>query len=136
MTKKKPELPPLTERQLEIMEVVWESGEASVFEVREALSEHRDVARTTVRTLMERLEASGWLTHRVVGRTCFYTASVPREATVGQKVLDVVDRVCGGSPEQLMSALLEYRGLKKDEIDRIEAMLEEARKQRTKKGDR
>ena len=124
---------PLTPRQLEIMEVVWSRGEASALEVRDELAQTRDVARNTVRTTMERLEASGWLTHRVVGRTRFYSAAVPRTASVGEKVLDVVDRVCGGRPEQLMSALLEHRGLAPDEIERIEAMLAEARKSRSKR---
>ncbi|MEO1128895.1 MAG: BlaI/MecI/CopY family transcriptional regulator [Planctomycetota bacterium] len=124
----------LTARQLEIMEVIWARGEASALEVRDELAQTREVARNTVRTTMERLEAGGWLTHRVVGRTRFYAALIERQATVGEKVLDVIDRVCGGRPERLMSALVEHRGLKPDEIDRIEALLEEARARTRKKG--
>ena len=127
-----PEPRPLTPRQLEIMEVIWAHGEAAALEVRDELAKTREVARNTVRTTMERLEASGWLTHRVVGRTRFYSALVARRATVAEKVLDVVDRVCGGRPEHLMSALLEHRGLDPDEIDRIEVLLEDARKRRPK----
>lgn len=131
-----PEPRDLTPRQLEIMEILWESGEASALEVRDQLARIREVARNTVRTTMERLEAGGWLTHRVVGRTRFYSALTPRKTTVGQKVIDVVDRVCGGRPEDLMSALLEHRGLKPDEIERIEEVLKTARKQRSKGGRR
>lgn len=127
-----PEPRPLTARQLEIMDVIWDRGEASALEVRDALAQTREVARNTVRTTMERLEANGWLTHRTVGRTRFYAAVAPRQATVAEKVLDVVDRVCGGRPEHLMSALVEHRGLEPDEIDRIEALLREARAKRTK----
>ena len=124
----------LTARQLEIMEVVWSRGEASALEVRDELARTREVARNTVRTTMERLEAAGWLEHRVVGRTRFYSALIERQATIGEKVLDVIERVCGGRPERLMSALVEHRGLKPDEIDRIEALLEEARTRSKKKG--
>lgn len=118
----------LSEKQREIMEVVWELGEASVFEVRDELAKQRDVARNTVRTMMERLEERGWLTHRVIGRTHFYSALVDRHDNLGQRVVDVVDKVCGGSPENLMSALLEFRGLSSEEIARIEKILKEAKK--------
>ncbi len=126
---------PLTPRQLEIMEVIWAHGEASALEVRDALAATRDVARNTVRTTMERLESAGWLTHRVVGRTRFYAARAPRETTVGEKVVDVVDRLCGGRPERLMSALLEHRGLAPDEIGRIEDLLAQARERQGNGGD-
>ena len=114
------------------MEVVWELGEASVFEVRDELSRHRDVARNTVRTMMERLEEKGWLTHRVIGRTYFYSALIPRSVSLGERIVDIVDKACGGKPETLMTALLEYRGLSQDEIQRIQAMLSSARKHKAK----
>ena len=134
MTKPDTDARQLTARQLEIMEILWARGEASALEVRDQLAQTREVAKTTVRTTMERLEAAGWLKHRVVGRTRFYAALVERQATVGEKVLDVIDRVCGGRPERLMSALVEHRGLESDEIDRIEALLAEARARAPKKG--
>ena len=134
MDKPAPNTRQLTERQLEIMEVIWARGEASALEVRDELALTREVARNTVRTTMERLEANGWLEHRVVGRTRFYSALIERQATVGEKVLDVIDRVCGGRPERLMPALVEHRGLKPDEIDRLEALLEEARGRSGKAG--
>lgn len=127
MNKPSANVRPLTARQLEIMEVIWARGEASALEVRDELSQTREVARNTIRTTMERLEAAGWLEHRVIGRTRFYSALVARGTTVGEKVLDVIDRVCDGRPERLMSALVEHRGLEPDEIDRIEALLKEAR---------
>lgn len=117
----------LSEKQREIMDVVWELGEASVIEVREELGQHRDVARNTVRTMMERLEEKGWLTHRVIGRTFFYSALVPKKENLGYRIMQILDSGCRGNPENLMSALLEYRGLSDDEITRIEKMLNEAR---------
>ena len=126
-------LKPLTETQREIMEIVWECGEVSVFEVREFLSEEREVARNTVRTIMERLEAKGWLEHRVIGRTYFYSALVPKEVSLGERIVDMVDGAFGGNPETLMNALIDYRGLSAKEIERIQTLLEEAKKSKKRK---
>jgi BlaI family penicillinase repressor len=127
----RPELPPLPEGQREIMEIVWDQGEASVFEVREILGQRREVSRTAVRTTLERLEEKGWLTHRVIGRTHFYAPLVSRDVSLGQRVVDIIDKACGGEPERLMAALMEYRGLTAEEVRRIQALLENAKKNKT-----
>lgn len=118
---------PLSPAQQEIMEIIWEKGEVAAVEVRQLLAGGRELARETVRTMLERMEDKGWLEHRVVGRTFFYSAAVARGATAGQKVIELIDTVCGGSPERLMTALLDYRGLSSEEADRIEAMIKQAR---------
>jgi len=126
-------LKPLTDTQREIMEIVWECGEVSVFEVREYLSQEREVARNTVRTMMERRETKGWLTHRVIGRTHFYSALVPKDVSLGERIVDVVDGAFGGSPETLMTALIDYRGLSAKEIERIQKLLADAKKSRVRR---
>src|SRR5262245_5255077 len=118
---------PLSPAQQEIMEIVWDKGEVAAVEVRQLLADGRELARETVRTLLERMEDKGWIKHRVVGRTFFYSAAVPRGATAGHKVIELIDTVCGGSPERLMTALLEYRGLSAEEAARIEALIQQAR---------
>jgi len=127
MTAKQPELPELTPAQSEIMEIIWERGELRASEVRRLLSRTRLVARNTVRTLLERMEEKGWITHREEGRTFVYSAAQPRQATIGQKVQKVIETVCGGSPEALVTALLDYRGLSSAELERIRGMLAKAR---------
>lgn len=118
---------PLTDAQREIMEVVWAHGEVTVTEVREALAEQqRDLARNTVQTMMVRLEERGWLQHRERGRTFVYAAAKPKTVSLGAKVSQMVDRLFAGSPEDLMTALIEYRGLSADESERIRAMIEQA----------
>jgi predicted transcriptional regulator len=127
----------LPEAQREIMEIIWDHQEISVFQVREILALRRVVSRTAVRTMMERLEAKGWLAHRVIGRTYFYRPLVSRETSLGRRVLDLVDKACGGEPERLMAALVEHRGLSQEEVARIELLLKNATKSRaTKKGTR
>jgi BlaI family penicillinase repressor len=135
MAKKQHELPELTPAQGEIMDIIWAADEVSASEVRRILSKSRAVARNTVRTLLERMEEKGWLTHREEGRTFLYSAAQPRQVTIGQKVKEIVETVCGGSPEALVTALLDYRGLNSEELERIRQMLSQARAAKTKKGD-
>ena len=120
-------LSPLSRAQREVMEIIWDKGEASVQDVVSSLQKERDVARNTVRTLMERMEAKGWLTHRSEGRSYLYSATVPREESLGQRVLDMVEKACGGNPEKLMMALLDYRGLSDEEAASIRKMLDKAK---------
>lgn len=117
---------PLTDAQREIMEIVWARGEVTVSEVRAALAERRELARNTVQTMIVRLEEKGWLKHRQTGRTFVYSAKRPRTVSLGAKVSQMVDRLFAGSPEEMVTALLEYRGLSPDEAERIRAMIEDA----------
>jgi BlaI family transcriptional regulator, penicillinase repressor len=127
-------LPELSPAQREIMDVLWDRGALAASEVREILSTRREIARNTVRTMLERMEGKGWVTHREIGRTFLYAPAQPRQATVTQKVRDVLDSVCGGSPEMLVNALLDSRGLTRNELARIRSILDDAQaKKATKK---
>ena len=124
---------PLTEAQREIMEIVWDREEVTVSEVREALAAVRDVARNTVQTMMVRLEERGWLKHRQKGRKFIYCAARPRKRSLGAKVSQMVDRFFAGSPEEMVTALIEYRGLSRGEAERIRAMIDQADARKEKK---
>jgi BlaI family penicillinase repressor len=134
VTANRSDLPDLSPAQREIMEIVWERGEATATEVRRILARTRKVARNTVRTLIERMEDKGWLAHRAEGRTFLYAAARPRHDTIGQKVREIVETVCGGSPETLVTALLDYRGLRPDELKRIRQLLDQAQASNGQKG--
>ena len=127
---------PLSRAQREVMEIIWDLGEASVAEVTDRLNRERPVARNTVRTLLERMEEKNWLSHRQEGRSYIYVATVPREESLGQRVKDMVEKACGGDPEKLVMALMDYRGLSADESARIRAMLDKKKgsKAAVKKG--
>lgn len=131
MVKKSP--PPLSAGQLEVMDVVWDRGEVAVSEVWETVSARRPVARNTVLTILARLEEKGWVKHRTVGRTFFYFAARPRNATMGQMVRQLVDTAFGGSAEGLVMALLEEHGVTKEEADRIRAVLDDAERRQQRK---
>ncbi len=107
MAKERRLLPELSPAQHEIMDCIWQHGELSAAAVRALLAPRRDVARNTVRTLLERMVEKGWLKYRQDGRTYLYSAAQEQQATVGEKLADLVDRSCGGSPELLVAALID-----------------------------
>lgn len=117
---------PLTDVQREIMEIIWSRGEATVSEVRSALPEGRELARNTVQTTIVRLEEKGWLKHREAGQAFVYSANRPRRVSLGARVSQMVDRLFAGSPGDMVTALIEYRGLTPEEAKRIGDMIETA----------
>ncbi|HEY3963900.1 MAG TPA: BlaI/MecI/CopY family transcriptional regulator [Planctomycetaceae bacterium] len=129
---KAPEFPQLSETHLEIMNVIWRAGEATVGDVWKTLASRRKVARNTVLTLMERLEKKGWLRRRIDGHVYRYAAVVGREATLGRIVGRLVETAFDGSAEGLMMALLDERGVSAAEATRIRAMIDKARRSKPK----
>jgi predicted transcriptional regulator len=127
MAKPKEGLPALSEAQLEIMHVVWDGGEVTVTDVWNVLARRRPVARNTVLTLIDRLEKKGWLKRRADGQTHYYTAAVPRAATLGQVVHRLIDAAFAGSADALVLALLEGRGVSDEEARRIRQLIDKAR---------
>jgi BlaI family transcriptional regulator, penicillinase repressor len=130
MRRKRSAKPDLSAAQQELMDIIWERGEISASELGRLLPRHRALARNTVRTMLVRMEEKGWLKHREEGRTYLYSAVLPRQATIGDKLRELVDTLCGGSPETLVTALLDDRGLSDAELDRIRALLDNARRKK------
>jgi predicted transcriptional regulator len=125
------QLPSLSEAQLEIVNVIWDQGEATVSDVWKVLQKRRGVARNTVQTLMTRLEEKGWLKHRREGNTFLYSAVPERSSVLGSMVSQLVDSAFEGSAEELVMALLAGRGVSKDEASRIRTMIEKAEKKKS-----
>ncbi len=113
----------LTEAQLEIMNLVWDRDELTVAEVWKELSQLRKVSRNTIQTLMTRLDARGWLAHRVEGKTFIYRAVFQREATQKQLLTKLLNAAFAGSASGLVMALLDG-DLAPGEADRIRDMLD------------
>ena len=123
------ELPNLSENQLEIMDVVWRRGEATLGDIWADLAIQRPVAKNTIQTLLTRLVEKGWLKTRTEGKTFHYSATSPRESTLSNVVKKLVDTAFKGSTEGLMMALFDGRGLSKDEADRIRELIEKAERE-------
>ncbi len=118
----------LSPAQLEIMQIVWEQGEASVADVWRLLGARRKVARNTVLTLMTRLAKKGWLKCRPDGNSFIYSAAVERRKTLRGLVARLLETAFAGSSEGLVTALLDARNLPPDEAARIRAMIGQAEK--------
>ena len=121
-------LPSLSEAQTEIMNVVWDRGEATLAQIWATLTARREVARNTIQTQLTRLVEKGWLLHRSEGKAFYYRATVPRREARSHAVRRLVDAVFGGSAEGLVMTLLDGRQLSKEEANRIRSLIEHAEK--------
>ncbi len=97
----------LTKLELKIMQVIWKSGDGTVTTVQEKLKPA--LAYTTVQTMLNILERKGKLRRTLQGRAYVYSAAVTEAKALGQGVRDLVDRMFGGSSEDLVMSLLENR---------------------------
>lgn len=117
----------LTELQLEIMGVLWERGEATAIEVREALRPGRELAQTTVSTLLSRLERRSLVTHRTEGRQYVYRAQV-EEARVRRSVVsefsEMTDRLFAGDLAAMVTQLLDESDVDAADLARVREMIE------------
>lgn len=123
---KRQRLPPLSEAQLEIMNILWRAGGGTVADVLEQLRLIRPVTRNTVQTMLSRLDEKGWLTHREEGGAFFYCPAVPRAEVQRDVAQRVVDTVFDGSAAGILMSLLQDRSLTRDEAARIRRMIEKA----------
>lgn len=97
----------LTKLELKIMQVIWRRGNSTVAEVQSEMEP--PLAYTTVQTVLNILERKGKLKRDLEGRAFVYTAKVSEEKAVGQSLRDMIDRMFGGSSEELVMSLLKSR---------------------------
>lgn len=115
----------LVGRQLAIMRVLWERGEASVAQVQEWLPIDPPLAYSTISTVLSRMEKKGLVSHRREERLHFYRPAVSQDEAGQTMVDDVVSRICDGSPSQLVNHLLESDQVDSKELKRIKKLIEE-----------
>jgi BlaI family transcriptional regulator, penicillinase repressor len=116
----------LTEQELEIMNVVWELGPATVREVYEQLLKRRKIAYTTVMTMMNILEEKKHLKKQAQERAYIYEATQPKSRVLQALVQDFVTRVFNGSAQPLLVQLVKDRKLSKKELREILRKIEES----------
>jgi BlaI family transcriptional regulator, penicillinase repressor len=120
--------PTPTGRELEILKVLWEDGPSSVRSVyhRLAAAQEQDLAYNTVQTLLRLMEDKGLVDHHVDGRTFVYTARYSREDSAA----GFLERVFDGAADELVQSLLRAEKISPDELDRLHALIAEARRSR------
>ena len=97
----------LTKLELKIMQVIWKRGNSTVAEVQGEIEPA--LAYTTVQTVLNILERKGKLERELQGRAYVYRAKVSEEKAAGQTLRDMIDRMFGGSSEELVMSLLKSR---------------------------
>jgi BlaI family penicillinase repressor len=111
--------------QLQIMQVLWDRGEASAREITDVLNETSPIAHSTVQTLLRKLEAKGAVAHEARGRI-FVFKPLSAQTDVSQTATrDLLTRVFGGSVFGLVSHLLKHERVPDDELRRLRALIDE-----------
>lgn len=116
-----------------VMDYVWAHGPANAEQVREALNSRHPMKESTVRTVLRRLEAKGYLTHRVEGRTYIYSGAEQRQSVAARAVRQIIERFCGGSVEQLLTGMVNNDVIDERELQRLAQRIAR-RKSRAKGG--
>lgn len=114
---------PLTATELEMMNVIWRLGPCSVMQVVEQLRPERELAYTSVSTIVRILEQKGYVTSSKEGRGHLYQAAVSKEEYQKSTVQRLVTNVFDNAPALLVRRLLDTESLSADDLDEIRALL-------------
>lgn len=120
----------VTDRELEIMKILWARGQASVRDVQEDLNrDSGPVAYSTVQTLLNIMEdKKGLVRHVVEGRTFIYHPKKSSERTIRELTRKFVDRVFDGALDRVMVALFDSKPPTPEDLDRLRAMIDDAQR--------
>lgn len=113
----------LTDREADVMQMLWDRGPSLVAEVRERLSD--ELAYTTVLTVLRTLESKGYVGHEEEGRGHRYFASVKQRAARKNAVQHLTDKLFEGSAELLFSHMVSEQKLSSEQIRRMRQLLAE-----------
>ena len=125
------ELPTPTGRELDILKVLWERGPCTVREVYKDLARgpDEDLAYNTVQTLLRLMEDKGLVTHEVQGRAFVYSSRYTRDDSAAR----FLDRVFDGAAGELVQSLLRTEKITPEELERLQALITEARRNTRKR---
>ncbi|MCO8121534.1 BlaI/MecI/CopY family transcriptional regulator [Stieleria sp. TO1_6] len=121
-----------SERELDVLKVLWRIGEAKVRDVHSAMCEEDMCAFTTVQTLLRIMADKGLVKHRTVGRTLFYWPVYSREQLSSR----FLHRVFDGSLDKFVLNMLSAEDVSADEMRELEKLIAKARRKRQKGSER
>jgi predicted transcriptional regulator len=116
-----------TERELEILKILWQRGEATVRQVYEEMQAGSAIVQNTVQAFLRTMEEKGLVTHRVQGRSFVYSPIHRREQTSRHMVHRLLDRVYDGAIDQLVASLLSVRQPTDEELRRLQELVDSAK---------
>jgi predicted transcriptional regulator len=112
-----------TDRELDVMSILWRRGSGTVNEVRDELDD--DLAYTSVLSALQTLEEKGYVRHESEGRAYRYFATVNPDEAGGSALARIVDKIYHGSAEMLLARLVSERRLSAAELTRMRRLLDE-----------
>ena len=112
-----------TDRELDVMAVLWRNGSGTVAEVRDALDD--TFAYTTVLTVLRTLEEKGFITHIAEGKAHRYLPAVTPDLAGKSALARVLDKIFGGSPDLLLTQLVSDRTLDTADLKRLRKLLDD-----------
>jgi BlaI family transcriptional regulator, penicillinase repressor len=118
-----------TERELDILKVLWERGHSSVREVYELLSREEELSFTTIQTMLQVMFDKDLVEREMMGRSLIYTAKVSRETAEKVMVGDLLERLFGGSAQQLMASALSTKKASSEDLNAISRLIAKAKKE-------
>ena len=121
-----------TERELEILKVLWDRGEATVRDVYEELRQRLPIVQNTVQAFLRTMEDKGLVTHRLEGRTFIYQPTYQRQQTTQRMAEQLLTRAFDGAMDQLVQSVLSLRQPTKDELERLEELVAKAKANKNK----
>ena len=131
--KSRPTLSPL---ESDVMRVVWSRKRTTAEEVRQALQASRALKDSTIRTLLRRLEAKGYVDHDVEGRTYVYRPRIEEQHVATQQVRGIVERFCSGSIENLLVGLVDDDLISPESLRELADRIDDAERGQKKSGQR
>jgi predicted transcriptional regulator len=128
----------VTERELAVLQVLWDGGAATIRRLTEALYPGGGTAQyATVQTLLHRLEAKGCVRRQ---RACYlpshhnkahiYEAALGRDELIGRRLRDVAEKLCGGSLTPLLTHLMRTRRLTADERRELRSLIDDLEREK------
>ena len=121
---KRKSLTQLGETEMEVLHHVWDLGEATVADVRERILEDRDVAYTTIMTVLKKLAEKGYLTYHKEGRSYVYAPAQPPDEVQHNLLQRLMEKVFHGSPSALVQTLVKREDLTDAERQEIKQIID------------
>jgi predicted transcriptional regulator len=118
-----------TERELDILQILWNLERASVREVHQALNEREELSFTSVQTMLVIMFDKDLVGRELEGRSYVYWPLVTREEAQGTLLEDLLERAFGGSAKALVSRALGVKPATPAELDEIQELIERARRE-------
>jgi predicted transcriptional regulator len=116
-----------TERELDILKVLWDRGEATVRDVYEELRQRLPIVQNTVQAFLRTMEDKGLVSHRLEGRTFIYQPTYRPQQTKQHLAEQLLQRAFDGAIDQLVQSVLDVRPPTSTELARLEELIARAK---------